>query len=260
MNNKTDIPAPPFIGHKIINYADFDEVAKRINTGALFGSRWGYEGAGGHHPIKRIKDQAEADLARLLEQVKKKRLFTPLISYGFYYCNSEDGKLNLYDENDSRITTFDFPRQADKKKLCLADYFLPESAEKRDVISLQLVTIGKAPIDFAEKLKTDGKLTDYFLYHGLFAELAEALAEYRHHLTRKELGFDESPIPFAASRGKRYSFGYPSCPNMEGNSIISEILEAKRLGITMTESHQMVPEYSTSAVIVHNPKAVYFNV
>jgi 5-methyltetrahydrofolate--homocysteine methyltransferase len=38
------------------------------------------------------------------------------------------------------------------------------------------------------------------------------------------------------------------------------ILHPERIGITLTEAHQMVPEQSTSAIIVWHPEASYYSV
>ena len=59
-------------------------------------------------------------------------------------------------------------------------------------------------------------------------------------------------------RGSRYSFGYPACPNLEDQKKLFEILPAEKIGVTLTEEFQLVPEQSTSAIVVHHPKAKYF--
>ena len=60
-------------------------------------------------------------------------------------------------------------------------------------------------------------------------------------------------------RGSRYSFGYPACPNLEDQVQIMELLRPERIGVTLSEEFQLVPEQSTSAIIVHHPEAKYFN-
>ncbi len=59
-------------------------------------------------------------------------------------------------------------------------------------------------------------------------------------------------------RGSRYSFGYPACPNLEDQEKLFKILPAEKIGITLTEEFQLVPEQSTSAIVVHHPQAKYF--
>jgi 5-methyltetrahydrofolate--homocysteine methyltransferase len=38
------------------------------------------------------------------------------------------------------------------------------------------------------------------------------------------------------------------------------LLDADRLGVELSEEFQLHPEQSTSAVVVHHPKAKYFSV
>jgi 5-methyltetrahydrofolate--homocysteine methyltransferase len=61
-------------------------------------------------------------------------------------------------------------------------------------------------------------------------------------------------------QGSRYSFGYPACPNLEDQDKLLRLLEASRIGVTLSEEFQLVPEQSTSAIICHHPAAKYFNV
>ena len=61
-------------------------------------------------------------------------------------------------------------------------------------------------------------------------------------------------------RGCRYAFGYPACPNLEDQGKLFELLHPERVGITLTESFQLEPEQSTTALVVHHPQAKYFNI
>jgi 5-methyltetrahydrofolate--homocysteine methyltransferase len=97
-------------------------------------------------------------------------------------------------------------------------------------------------------------------------ETTEALAEYWHKQIRHELRIDDqdaSTIEKLFSqgyRGARYSFGYPACPNLEDQKKLFELLKPERIGVTLTEGYQLVPEQSTTAIIVHHPDARYFNI
>jgi 5-methyltetrahydrofolate--homocysteine methyltransferase len=97
-------------------------------------------------------------------------------------------------------------------------------------------------------------------------EAAEALAEHWHREVRRELGIagddGASVEQFAVQhyRGARYSFGYPACPDLDENDKLFEILKPERIGVTLTENGQMVPEQTTSAFIVHHPQAKYFTI
>jgi 5-methyltetrahydrofolate--homocysteine methyltransferase len=61
-------------------------------------------------------------------------------------------------------------------------------------------------------------------------------------------------------RGSRYSFGYPACPNLADQRQLLELLNAREIGIGITEEDQLDPEQSTSAIVVMHPQAKYFSV
>ncbi len=82
-------------------------------------------------------------------------------------------------------------------------------------------------------------------------ETAEALAEMANEKIRKELGLD-------GKRGLRYSWGYPSCPDVSQHHMVWKLLEPEKSGMTLTEAGQIIPEQSTAAIVVHHPKAEYF--
>lgn len=135
-----------------------------------------------------------------------------------------------------------------------------------DTVALQVVTMGPRASHYAQELFASDKYTDYLYFHGLSVESAEGLAEVMHKRIRKELGYasqdakELNKLFQQGYRGTRYSFGYPACPNLEDQKLLFELLEPERIGVTLTEEFQLVPEQSTSAVIVHHPEAKYFNI
>ena len=100
-----------------------------------------------------------------------------------------------------------------------------------------------------------------FLWYGLGAELTEALAEYLHFRIRQELGLEsEGSLDYDAClkkkyRGRRLSPGYPSFPQLEDQKKILELLDGKGIGVSLTETFQLVPELTTTALILHHPAA-----
>ena len=83
---------------------------------------------------------------------------------------------------------------------------------------------------------------------------AEGLAEWHHQHIRTELKLD-------GDRGKRYSFGYSACPDLADQQKLFRLLSPERaIGVTLTSAYQIVPEASTSAIIVHHPEAMYYMV
>jgi 5-methyltetrahydrofolate--homocysteine methyltransferase len=159
-----------------------------------------------------------------------------------------------------------FPRQGHGKYLCISDFFRSIESGEQDVCAFQIVTIGEKASRTTGALFDQDKYQDYLYLHGLSVEATEALAEYWHKTVRIELGIadadarDIDRLFSQGYKGSRYSFGYPACPNLEDHEPLFRILNPERIGISLTEEFQLVPEQSTSAIIVHHPEAKYFNV
>jgi 5-methyltetrahydrofolate--homocysteine methyltransferase len=163
------------------------------------------------------------------------------------------------------LHTFRFPRQRQGDYLCLSDYVLPAQNGQRDHVALFVVTAGEGIRDHGEKAKNDGY---YFKSHGLQAlaiETAEGCAEWLHRRIREDWGFPDTPEITMAQRftsrylGKRYSFGYPACPNLEDQAGLWKLLRPEEIGVQLTEGFMMDPEASVSALVFHHPDCSYFS-
>jgi 5-methyltetrahydrofolate--homocysteine methyltransferase len=151
-------------------------------------------------------------------------------------------------------TRFHFPRQEGRERLCIADYFRASSSGDVDVVGFQVVTVGDEATRRFEALQAAGEYSEAFYSHGLSVEAAEATAEWLHRRVRRELG-----IP--GGRGKRYSWGYGACPDLEDHAQLFKILPAEEaLGMELTSAYQLIPEQSTAAILVHHPQAKYYAV
>ena len=62
----------------------------------------------------------------------------------------------------------------------------------------------------------------------------------------------------APTQGRRYSWGYPACPEQSEHEKIYRLLDAPAIGPTLTGGYAVEPEQSTLAIIAHHPQAVYF--
>ena len=107
----------------------------------------------------------------------------------------------------------------------------------------------------------------FFEAHALQAlaiETAEGAAEWLHRRIREDWGFPDPPAMTmrerftARYRGKRYSFGYPACPNLEDQQGIWKLLQPDEIGVSLTEGMMMDPEASVSALVFHHPDCTYF--
>ena len=130
--------------------------------------------------------------------------------------------------------------------MCLTDYF-----GENDIVAFQSVTVGKKASYTIEKWNEDNKYTDAYYLHGLAVETAEALADWTNSLIRKELKID-------SKRGLRYSWGYPSCPDITQHKLVWELLDPAKSDMTLTDAGQIVPDQSTAAIFIHHPEAEYF--
>ncbi|QLH11379.1 dihydropteroate synthase [Nitrosarchaeum sp. AC2] len=235
---------PSIIGIPIRLKSDqikMNEVWELIDKKSLFKLSWGLRGKAG--------SDSEADHEILLNEWKiriiREKLFEPEIVYGFFKCHNKDGKLVVDDPKGDSVV-FDFPRSSKSSHLCLTDYFGED-----DIVAFQAVTVGTKASDVIEKWNKEDKYTDAYYLHGLAVEVAEALAEWINRKIKSEFKLGEKG-------GLRYSWGFPSCPDVMQHELVWKLLEPEKSGMTLTESGQIIPEQSTAAIVVHHPESQYF--
>lgn len=242
-------PIPPHINRPTRlepSQINLNEVWKYINKKSLFVLQWGMRGKG-------ASDQdPEKLLTRWKDQVLNEQLFEPRAVYGFYKCHNltsgqgGNGRLAIDLPNGEQEIVFEFPRSSKEKHLCLVDYF-----GKDDIVAFQAVTVGNKVTEIIDLWNKQDRYANAYYLHGLAVETAEAMAELINAKIRDELKIGQD-------RGLRYSWGYPSCPDISQHHLVWKILEPEKSGMTLTESGQIVPDQSTAAIIVHHPKAEYF--
>ncbi|MCC6908274.1 MAG: methionine synthase [Phycisphaerales bacterium] len=264
-----DVPAAPFLGTRVIESIDLDQIYPYINTTALFRGQWGFKRGSLSDPEyqQTLTQTVEPLFARLKTEMREKGILTPRVVYGYYPVASEGNDVIVFDPNDPQreIERFSFPRQQAGKHRCIADFFRPVGSEAPDVLGLFVCTMGPQVSEVARRLFEGNEYTEYLYTHGMGVETAEALAELWHKRMRQELGIDGDDATeirrlFSQKyRGSRYSFGYPACPNMEDQAILFRLLQPERIGCQLTENFQIDPEQSVSAMVVHHPGAKYFN-
>ena len=244
----TQPPVPPHVNKRVrIEPLDVDlaQVWKHISKKSLFVLQWGVRGKGAS------ESDPEKLFAEWTKRVIDEKLFEPRAVYGYFRCHNLApglggvGRLAV-DLPDGRQAVFEFPRSSKDKHLCLADYFGPD-----DIVAFQAVTAGTKVSEVIEQWNKQDRYTDAYYLHGLAVETAEAMAEWVNARIRKELGIGDK-------RGLRYSWGYPSCPDVMQHHLVWQILEPEKSGMGLTESGQIVPDQSTAAVVVHHPQAEYF--
>jgi 5-methyltetrahydrofolate--homocysteine methyltransferase len=249
------LPTPPFWGPRVLERIGLEEIATCMDLNTLYRLHWGGK-AHGDEFQRLVREDFEPRLERMLREARQRRYMEPKAVYGYYPCQSSGDELIIYDPSDHshEQARFSMPRQPDQERLCLADYFASVESGRKDVIALQVVTIGSKTTQLIDELQARGDYSAAYYIHGLGAEMAEGMAEYVHRIVRRELGL----LP---EQGKRYSWGYPAIPELEDHVKLFQVLPVREtIGVNLTISHQLVPEQSTAALVVHHPKAVYFSV
>src|ERR1700674_450776 len=253
------IPSPPFWGTRVLREVPIDEIFELLDLDELYRLQWGARGSGEQYHST-VKKEFEPVLERLKKDAKKKGWIKPQVVYGYFPAQSQGNDVIVYDpaaySSDGgslrEIARFHFPRMVGRERLCLADYIRSVDSGDVDVVPLQIVTVGKEATKRFEELQGKNEYSEAFYSHGLSVEAAEAVAEWSHRRIQKELG---------VLSGKRYSWGYGACPDLDDHATVFKLLPAREaLGMDLTESFQLLPEQSTAAVVIHHPEAKYYAV
>jgi 5-methyltetrahydrofolate--homocysteine methyltransferase len=248
------IPESPFQGAREVEI-DLEEVFPYLDRHVLFKLHWGGKGVKGEAWRALIEgDGEEEGFAPRLERMWHEQDYLhPRARLGYFPCNSEGNELIVFDPEDPEreLERLIFPRQPRHDRICLADFYRPLESGERDVVALQGVTVGPEVTELIERLESEGEFAEQLFVHGLGVQSAEGLAEWLHARVRRELGIDPD-------QGRRYSWGYPACPDQSEHEKVWRLLDLERIGMTLSDGYAVMPEQSTVAIVAHHPQAVYF--
>jgi 5-methyltetrahydrofolate--homocysteine methyltransferase len=221
---------------------------------------------GSYWRLKEAGDPKLAELEKVIARVQAAGWLSARAMYRYFPARSEGNTLVVTAPGGGQAR-FTFPRQVAGERLSLADFVHPgEKGAPADSIALFITTAGEGVRSRADELKAAG---EYLLCHALQAlavETAEAAAEWLHGRLRAQWGFPDPPGTSMLDRfqgryrGKRYSFGYPACPELADQATLFRLLDGRRIGVELTEGFMMDPEASVSALVLHHPQARYFAV
>ncbi len=253
-----DVPEPPFWGVREIE-TDLADVYPFLDRHVLFKLHWGGRGKKGEEWRKIVEGDGDDEgfQPKLERMWAEQDYLHPKVKTGYFPCNSEGNDLVIFDpeDQDKEIERLTFPRQPKHDRICLADFYKPIDAgshpPERDVVALQGVTVGPESTDRLAELEKAGEFSEQLFTHGLAVQSAEGLAEWNHHEVREALGID-------ADQGRRYSWGYPACPDQSEHEKVWRLLGLEDIGMYLSDGHAVMPEQSTVAIIAHHPQAVYF--
>ncbi len=260
-DTRTDapIPQPPFWGARVLRGIAPREVYPFIDRNSLYKMSWQFRGIRDEQRWEQLlREELEPRLARCMEEAENEGYLDIQAVYGYWPAWAEGDDVVVLDpaQRDREVGRFHFPRQSEQNRLCLADYVRPREllqGDERDVVALQIVTVGPQASEKSNALQASGDYDDMLRVHGFSTQMAEATAEYVHALVRRELGLGDE-------QGRRYSWGYPACPDLEDHRVLFGIVPAEEIGVSLTDGFQLVPEQSTAAIVMHHPQARYFAV
>jgi 5-methyltetrahydrofolate--homocysteine methyltransferase len=286
--NKTPIdwsvyvpPKPKFIGRRVFRNQDLSEIAACIDWGPFFQT---WDLAGKWPEI--LRDEvvgAEAtrvlsDGKRMLQRLIEGRWLQAHGVIGLWPANTvNDDCIEIYaDESRSDVLLRWWPLRMQtarpvidgvpRPNRCLADFVAPRGV-RDDYIGLFAVTAGVGVDKKEQQFLADHDDYSAIMLKALADRLAEAFAERLHQRVRTDLwgyapdealGNDE--LIAEKYRGIRPAPGYPACPDHLIKSAMFEALQAREIGMELTESLAMMPAASVSGFYLAHPESTYFNV
>jgi 5-methyltetrahydrofolate--homocysteine methyltransferase len=245
---------------------DLRAIWRLINPQLLYGKHLGFRG--GFERKLADGDPKAVSLHRIVAAVQDEAEHWMRVGavWRFFDATAEGNAVTLYERGSNEpLHTFDFPRQPRPDGLCLADYVLPPSGGVRDSVALFVVGAGDGVLERAALARSNGEYLRSHALSALALETAEAAAEWLHSRLRRAWGIPdparlELKDLFAARyRGKRYSFGYPACPDLDDQAALFELLRPSDIGVRLTDGMMMDPEASVSAIVFHHPDCSYFS-
>jgi 5-methyltetrahydrofolate--homocysteine methyltransferase len=248
------IPEPPHWAAREVE-VDLGEVFPYLDRHVLFKLHWGGRGVKGDAWRELVEgtDEEEGFAPRLERMWREQSYLHPRARLGYFPCNADGNELVVFDPEDPsrEIERLTFPRQPKHDRICLADFYRPLDSGERDVVALQGVTVGPEVTELIERLESEGEFAEQLYVHGLGVQAAEGLAEWLHSEVRRQLGIE-------LDQGRRYSWGYPACPDQSEHEKVWRLLDLERIGMTLSGGYAVMPEQSTVAIVAHHPQAVYF--
>jgi 5-methyltetrahydrofolate--homocysteine methyltransferase len=253
-----DLPVPSFTGRRVIE-PDLERLARYIDWQFFFHA-WELKGK-----FPAILEQPAArelydDALALLERITSGSELQARGVYGFWPAHREGDDVIL-DGNSS----FHFLRQQtaygdSRPNRSLADFVAPSD----DHLGAFAVSIHGAD-ELAAQFEAEHDDYHAIMVKALADRFAEAFAEHLHELARREW-YEAGPklsneeLIAERFRGIRPAFGYPACPDHTEKRTLFDLLDAREVGLELTETCAMLPAAAVSGIYLAHPQARYFSV
>ncbi|MFH1847064.1 MAG: dihydropteroate synthase [Candidatus Omnitrophota bacterium] len=232
---------PPFFGTRSLYNISADDVFGFLNEEVLFSLAWGANLRNKEQKERLLKEDYKPLLKQIKEDSIRKGWLDFKAVYGYFRVHIVGQNMEVLDGTETVLEKFSFDRL--ENGTSIIDHFREKQGE-RELVAFQAVTVGDKINDAIKKLNDAREFSRAFLLHGFSVHLAEALAVYMHTRIRDELNLGKN-------RGKRYSPGYPLWKSLEDQVKIFKLLAVEdTINIKLTEGYQMIPEQSTTAMVV----------
>jgi 5-methyltetrahydrofolate--homocysteine methyltransferase len=262
-------PLPPPRPDRVVwsPVEDLREVWSYVNPQMLYGKHLGLRGS-----FTRLLEEGDVkaeNLQDVIESLKDEveEWMRVRAVWRFYEAVPDGDVITLFEPgSETAAHRFEFGRQQKPGGLSLADFVIPPAGGVRDSLALFVVGAGDEVRARSTTAKEAGEYLESHAIQALAIETAEAAAEWLHTRLREEWAFPDPPEMGmkdrfqARYRGKRFSFGYPACPDLDDQAALWRLLEPQEIGISLTDGMMMEPEASVSAMVFHHPDARYFSV
>ncbi|SEN13367.1 methionine synthase (B12-dependent) [Paracoccus alcaliphilus] len=271
------VPAPTFLGTRILEDWDLAEIARYIDWTPFF-QTWELKGV---YP-RILDDEKQGEAARtlfaeakeMLERIIEGKWFRPRAVVGFWPANTVGDDIRLYTDDgraETQAMLHTLRQQTSKRggrpNVALSDFVAPEGSVP-DYVGGFVVTAGPEESEISARFERANDDYAAIMVKALADRIAEAMAEMLHERVRREFWAyapDEaySPQELIAEpyRGIRPAPGYPAQPDHTEKLTLFSLLDAEAAtGVTLTESMAMWPGSSVSGMYIGHPDAYYFGV
>ena len=251
------VPRAPFFGTRVLRDIPLDEVFELLDLDELYRLQWGGRGSGAEYE-RTVREEFEPTLARLKAEAKRGRLAAA--AGGVRLLPGAERRATICRLRSRARTQSDGGRCARSRastsrgRKGASGCASPTTSARRrvgdvDVVAFQVVTVGDEATRRFEALQAAGEYTRGVL---------RARPRGRERRRRSPSGCTGASAASSASRaaqGKRYSWGYGACPDLEDHAQLFKLLPAEEaLGMELTSAFQLIPEQCTAAMIVHHPR------
>lgn len=213
------------------------EVLVYIDRRTLFNARWNLKDG---VLAKTFNFDPEEKLKEIVRIVEEKKIPHLSLSFSVFRFIKKNNRVEVEKDGGGKtFSVFCFPEKISPEDRDVSYFFRKKENVERG--ALFAVTAGGGFNKELRSLLDRKRYGDYFLLNGFACEITEAAAKFVNKKIQMSAGVLKS---------RRYGFGYPGCPDISQHNKILGPLNAHALGIRLTESFQIVPEFSTCGFIV----------